>query len=319
MTPALMHATVHVVSDVVQAGAFWDREIVEQTYVSWMDEPRVRESINEQIGGATPMPAGDWFVKHLNGRTFERGLSIGCGTGMLERAAIHLGVCRSIDAFDGSVHSLRVARHEAEQLGYAERIRYFASDFNRPALPHNTYDIVFFNQSLHHVGKLEKLFRAVLVAMTPDALLYLDEYIGPSRTQWNDDVIAPHRAAFAALPAEVRKSDFLPLPIQADDPSEAIRSGEIVAQLGIGFTIGEMRGYGGNLLAVLYPQIDWTRANPDLIPRLIAQDRAMAKNGSYYAVIVARPAKGLHRLYALWRWFIEPKAKRVLFEIGKRI
>jgi SAM-dependent methyltransferase len=306
-------------TDVVQAGAFWDREIVEQTYVSWMDDPRVRESINEQIGGETPMAAGDWFLKHLNGRTFERGLSIGCGTGKLERAAIHLGVCKRIDALDGSVHSLRVARHEAAQLGYAERIHYFASDFNRPVLPRNTYDIVFFNQSLHHVGKLEKLFRAVLAAMTPNAVLYLDEYIGPSRTQWNDDVIAPHRAAFAALPGDVRKSDFLPLPIQADDPSEAIRSGEIVEQLAIGFTIEEMRGYGGNLLAVLYPQIDWTKANPDLIPHLIAQDRVMAGNGSYYAVIVAHPAKGLRRLYALWRWFIEPKAKRVMFEIGRSI
>ena len=306
-------------NDVVSAGAFWDREIVEQTHVSWMNDPRVRDYIHEMIGGSTPMGAGDWFVTRLNGRTFERGLSIGCGVGNLEREAIRRGVCQRMDAFDGSVHSLRIARRDAEKEGYADRIHYFASDFNRPVLPRNTYDIVFFNQSLHHVGKLEKLFRATLRAMKPDAVLYLDEYIGPSRTQWNDEVLAPHRSAFAGLPAEARKGEFLPFPIQYDDPSEAIRSGEIVEQLKIGFEIEEMRNYGGNLLAVLYPMIEWKRAPQDLIARLIDRDRDMLRNGSYYAVIVARPSRGLRRIYALWRWFFEPKVKRVLFEIRKRL
>ncbi|HEX2123876.1 MAG TPA: class I SAM-dependent methyltransferase, partial [Thermoanaerobaculia bacterium] len=197
-------------TDILQAGAFWDREISEKTHVSWMEDPRVRKAIDEAIGGAdTPASAGEWFLARLNGRTFDRGLSIGCGAGNLERAAIGLGVCKRVDAFDGSVHSLHIARQQAEKEGYGDRIRYFASDFNRPALPRNTYDIVFFNQSLHHVGKLEKLFRAILRAMTADAFLYLDEYIGPSRTQWNDVVIAPHRAAFDALPKELRKADFL--------------------------------------------------------------------------------------------------------------
>lgn len=291
-------------TDIVDAGAFWDREIVERTHVSWMDDPRVVAYINERIGGDPDLSRGDWFVRRLNGRTFARGLSIGCGVGNLEREVIRRNLCQRMDAFDGSVHSLRVARRDAVRDGYADRIHYFASDFNRPVLPRNTYDIVFFNQSLHHVGKLEKLFRELLAAMTPDAVLYLDEYVGPSRTQWNDEVIAPQRAAFAALPAEVRKGDFLPLPIQADDPSEAIRSGEILEQLRIGFEIEELRGYGGNILAVLYPMIDWTRAPHDLVPRLIEEDRALAKNGSYYAVVVARPARGLRKAYARTRWFL---------------
>jgi SAM-dependent methyltransferase len=302
-------------NDVVNAGAFWDREIVEQTHTSWMDHPRVRASIDERIGGGTPVSPGDWFVSRLRGRTFERGLSIGCGVGNLEREAIRRGVCKTMDAFDGSVHSLRIARQASEKEGYAARIHYFASDFNRPVLPRNAYDVVFFNQSLHHVGKLEKLYRAILWAMKRDALLYLDEYIGPSRTDWNDAVIAPHRAAFAALPAGVRKSDFLPLPIQVDDPSEAIRSSEILAQLTIGFHIDAARPYGGNLLAVLYPHIDWSRAPDDLLPRLIEEDRAMSAASSYYAVVVARPSRGLRRLYALSRWFIEPKLKRLMIEI----
>lgn len=302
-------------TDIRAASAFWDREIVTPTHVSWMDDPRIRRSINELIGAGVPLSPGEWFIARLDGRTFERGLSIGCGGGNLERVAVRLGLCKRIDAFDGSVQSLHVARTAAEKEGCADRIRYFASDFNRPVLPRNTYDVVFFNQSLHHVRELETLFRAVVRAMTNDAVLYLDEYIGPSRTDWNDALIAPHRAVFAELPAEVRTTDFLPLPIQADDPSEAIRSSEILEQLGIGFHV-EMRGYGGNLLSVLYPQIDWARAPQGLLPRLTERDHAMAKSGSYYAVVAATPARGLRRLYALARWLIEPKVKR-LFHTGR--
>ena len=304
-------------TDVVDAGAFWDREIVEHTHgTSWMEHPLVSESIDRVFGGVS---RGEWFIARLNGHTFERGLSIGCGGGHLERVAVGYGVCKRVDAFDGSVHSLRVARRAAENDGYAGRICYFASDFNRPALPPNAYDIVFFNQSLHHVGKLETLFRALLRAMKPDGVLYVDEYIGPSRTDWNDALIAPHRAAFAALPAEVRKTDFVPLPIQADDPSEGIRSGEIMKQLAIGFDIEEQRDYGGNLLAVLDPLIDWTHAPPDLLSRLLDQDSAMAKSGSYYTLVVARPKRGLRKLYAATRWFLEPKAKRIAYEIRKHL
>jgi hypothetical protein len=57
---------------------------------------------------------------------------------------------------------------------------------------------------------------------------------------------------------DMRKSDSLPLPIQADDLSETVRSRKTMEQVAIGFDIEEMCGYGGNLLSVLYPLVDWT-------------------------------------------------------------
>ena len=306
-------------SDVKRAGAFWDHEIVAQTHVSWMNDPRILDAVHRRIGGdGTPSSAGDWFVSRLQGRTFSRGLSIGCGVGNLEREAIRRNVCATIDAFDASVHSLRLARRAADEEGYGDRIRYFASDFNRPVLPADTYDVVFANQSLHHVGKLEKLFRAIVRAMKSDGVLYIDEYVGPSRSEWNDESIAPHRAVFAGLPAEVRRSDFLPLPVMDEDPSEAIRSSEILPLLSIGFDFEAVRPYGGNLLAVLYPLLDWSRAEDALKERLIEQDAAWARKGSYYAFAVARPSRGMRRRIALLRWLVEPKAKRVLYELRQR-
>jgi SAM-dependent methyltransferase len=307
-------------SDVTRAGSFWDREVVEPTHSSWMSDPRVRDRINAMIGETRPMWPVDWFEQRLGGRKFERALSIGCGTGPLERDLVGRGLCRTVDAFDGSVHSLVIARRLAKDAGVADRIRYFASDFNRPALPRRRYDIVFFHQSLHHVGKLEKLYRAVLRALKPDGYLYLDEFVGPSRTQWNDALAAPHRAIFETLPRELRTMDAMPLPIQPDDPSEAIRSGEIMEQLRIGFEVEEVRGYGGNVLSVLFPLIDWPQSPDDLMLRLMREEDAMlAGEPSYYAIVVARPVRGLFRLYASSRWFLEPKLKRLAYEIRQRL
>lgn len=307
-------------SDVTAAGGFWDREIVAQTHASWMEDPRIHERINERIGRTEAMWPVDWFEQWLGGRRFERALSIGCGTGPLERDLVKRGLCRTVDAFDGSVHSLHVAARAAREAGAGDRIRYFAADFNEPSLPRRTYDIVFFHQSLHHVGKLEKLYRAVLRALKPGGLLYLDEYVGPSRTDWNDALVAPQRAVFSTIAPELRTMPELPLPIQPDDPSEAIRSGEIMEQLRIGFDVAELRGYGGNLLSVLYPLIDWHRAPAELLERLMREEDEWLKTmPSYYAIVVARPATGVRRLYASWRWFLEPKLKRIARELRARM
>lgn len=280
---------------------FWDREVVAPTHTSWMEHPRVREYILKSISGSEaglwPM---DWFMRWVGERRFERGLSIGCGTGPLERDVIRKDLVGRIDAFDGSTNSLRVARDTAAAEGLLSRIHYYAADFNKPVLQEKAYDIVFIHQALHHVERLEKLLPAVMQTLTDDGILYLDEYIGPSRTEWNGRRIRPQRAAFDALPREVRRSDVLPLPIQADDPSEAIRSGEIMDRLRIGFDVKAVRGYGGNLLSVLYPSVDFERA-PGGIERVIEEEKRILEGGAapFYAVVVARPKLGAEGARAL--------------------
>ncbi|HUP48464.1 MAG TPA: hypothetical protein VNA04_06715 [Thermoanaerobaculia bacterium] len=86
------------------ARRFWDREVIETRHVSWLEHPLVRDYVNDVIGG-WPM---DWFERRLGRRRFERALSIGCGSGALERDVILRGICRRVDAFDGSVTSLRL-------------------------------------------------------------------------------------------------------------------------------------------------------------------------------------------------------------------
>jgi SAM-dependent methyltransferase len=305
------------------AEQFWDREVSIEAFHStnWMQNPVIHESINASIGTPErPLWPLDWFEEWLGARRpFRRALSIGCGTGALERDLIRRNLFESIDAFDGSIASLGIAREEAEKAGMRARIRYFAGDFNRPALPRAHYDVVFVHQAMHHVGKLEKLFRAILHALKPNGLLYLDEYIGPSRHEWTEDRYRAQRKWFATVPDEYVYVRELPYPIVPQDPSEAIRSGEIMDQLNVGFDIRAFRGYGGNLLAPIYPAINWSVAPDGLLERLIRSERELLASGerSFHAVIVAAPKRGLRGKIASARYFTEPKLKRIIREIRK--
>ena len=297
---------------------FWNREVHDPSHVHWMALPEVREWINRRVSGDPAVWPLDWFARVVPGRRFARALSVGCGAGALERDLVERGLVDRVDAFDGSLASLAVARSEAARAGRADRIRYFAADFNRPALPRAAYDAVFVHQALHHVAKLEKLLRAIRRALKPDGLLYLEEYVGPSSNDWDAATLAPYAAIYAALPREIRRSDRLLPPVEVADPSEAIRSAEIREQLRVGFHVEQERGYGGNLLSTLLPSLDLERAGAETVRALIAREAALLAAGEpdFYAVIVARPLGGLAGRVADLRYFLEPKLRRAGRELG---
>ena len=308
--------SVHYNSCVVpsEAADFWDREIAAPSHVSWMADPEVRAYINQSISESRHDWPMDWFQQRLARRSYPEGLSIGCGGGPLERDVLRRGICDRMDAFDGSPASIEVAIQEARVAGLVDRVHYSVADFNNPVLPSRRYDIVFFHQSLHHVGKLEKLFRAVLRALKPDGLLYLDEYVGPSRGEWNDLLMTTRRSVFQMVPAERRLTAGLSLPNPSDDPSEAIRSAEILPQLSIGFEIESQRDYGGNLLSILHPAIRWDDSAESLalIRQLIAAEKALLiREPSYYSIILARPRRGIGGALASLEYFIAPKFRRL--------
>jgi SAM-dependent methyltransferase len=294
---------------------FWDSEVIERTHSSWMESLQVRHYINEQISGDPGMWPLEWFQRLLEGRTFDRALSIGCGTGELERSLMKLGLCRRIDAFDASVTSIAVAASAARDAGIDDAVRYFVSDFNKPALPRSAYDAVFFHQSLHHVAKLEKLLRSVLATLKPDGVVYLEEFIGPSRNHWTEETVAPYQPLYEHFTESMRFFDYMPFPVEFGDLSEAVRSADIVPQLRVGFEIDHLRGYGGSVLSVLFPAIVPEKITPEMVTWMLERDREATRAGRphFYAVIVAHPKK--KQIVATARYFVEPKIKWVLRKI----
>ncbi|MEA2490468.1 MAG: hypothetical protein QOH21_2260, partial [Acidobacteriota bacterium] len=117
---------------------YWDRESTQPVTPpshSWMAHPLVREYINESVGGGQGMWPLDWFQKAYPGRRFWNAMSIGCGTGALERDLLQRNLVDRIDACDASVQSLKIARETAATEALAERVHYFEADFNVLDLP----------------------------------------------------------------------------------------------------------------------------------------------------------------------------------------
>ncbi|MDQ3280552.1 MAG: class I SAM-dependent methyltransferase [Acidobacteriota bacterium] len=302
------------------ATAFWDREVVERAHPIWLAHPLVREYVNRQIGGTggSCWPL-DWFQRHYPQR-FPLALSIGCGSGGLERDALRRGISAQIDAFDASPESLAIARAEAAREGMSDALRYYPDDFERADLPPRKYDLIIFQQSLHHVGRLERLLRLVRRALKPNGVVYLDEYIGPSRTYWNEQTFVWYRALFELLPRPLRYAEPFGLPVQWEDLSEAIRSGEIVSRLKIGFEIERFQGYGGNLLAIMFPLLAAGADADDVVKMLVEAEKRLIEGGAppFHALIVARPRRGMKGMMATMRYLAAPKLRRLRTDLLKR-
>jgi SAM-dependent methyltransferase len=272
-----------------------------------MAHPVVRHYINRSIGGQEGAWPLDWFQQRYPGQTFAKVLSIGCGSGALERDLVRRGIAASVEAFDASPASIDLARKLAAGEGFSSAIHYSIADFNRVALDRSKFDLVCFHQSLHHVEALEHLLVQVRRALKPGGMLYLDEFVGPSRTYWNEYTVRWYRALYQTFPRSVRHFDQFALPIQKEDPSEAIRSSEILSRLVIGFTLEEFRGFGGNILAVFFPNCVVEQLTDDQVRSMIAAEEALIHAGAphFHAVIVARPKQGAASFLADLRYQLE--------------
>ncbi len=261
---------------------------------TWLHEPQVRRYVNASITGDPDCWPIDWLQRRCAGRTFSRGLSLGCGEGLLDRDVAGKDICASIVGIDLLDSAIERARELAREAGL-DGIEYRRADLNRLELEEDAFDIVFSHQALHHVADLEGCVAEIAKALRPEGLVYLDEYVGPSRSEWRRPLIAAAEELYQSLPKTLRQRRRLRFPIDRSDPSEAVRSSEIVAVLEHHFSIVERHDYGGNLLALIHPHLRWDKlSQPEglrTMEQLIAAERRLLDDGapSFYTVLIAEP------------------------------
>jgi SAM-dependent methyltransferase len=232
-------------------------ETDEWTRRYWQAHPLTVRHINRCITGNAD---GDWmaFTKQLVGAR-RRGLSLGCGYGAVERHGLAVGLCEHFEACDLSPEAIEVAEDEARKAGVAGRISYRVADLNTVELARAAYDFVIAAQSLHHVEALEHLLDEVHASMTDDGVFVVQEYVGPSRFQSGAEVVELWNGVLAALPRELRvepgtgnvRESLRPPAADAVagvDPSESVRSGEILPLLEERFRVTYRADFGGTLL-----------------------------------------------------------------------
>lgn len=278
----------------------------------WTELRDVQDVINRRVSGD---PAVDPFIYFLRTRLagrlpVTRALTLGCGGGELERGLCQHGFALEHEGVDVAPLAVEKAVAAAREEGL-EHLRYRVEDVNVLHLEPASYDVVFGVHSIHHVEGLEHVFRQVAAALKPGGFLFMSEFLGPSRFQWTDRQLEVVNGLLRALPEEyrirtvdggVKKKVRRPTVAEmlATDPSEAVRSAEILAVAAGFFEILEVRPYGGTVLQLLLEEIAGRFARPgtggrELLAALCDLEWALIAAGhltSDFAVVVARSKGG---------------------------
>ena len=278
----------------------------------WTELRDVQDVVNRRVSGD---PAVDPFMHFLRtwlaGRLpVARALTLGCGGGELERGLRQHGFAREHEGVDVAPLAIEraVAAAKEEGLGH---LRYRVEDVNVLHLEPASYDVVFGVHSIHHVEALEHVFRQVAAALKPGGFFFMSEFVGPNRFQWTPLQLEVVNGLLRALPEEyrIRTGDgAVKMKVRrptvsemiATDPSEAVRSAEILDVAASFFEILEVRPYGGTVLQLLLEDIAGRFAQPgtggrELLAAICDFEWALIGAGrlsSDFAVVVARVKDG---------------------------
>jgi SAM-dependent methyltransferase len=252
-------ATCDICAAVAIQNRWDDREFTAHLeLLVWTASPIVKRYLHALVSGD---PNCDWLTwveaAHLPPRA-DRALVLGCGSGWLERALAARGRFRSILACDFATESVTRARAAAEAEGFSS-IDYMVLDLENERLPPGPFDAVIANDVLHHITGLEPLYSRIEGSLAPGGKLVFNEYVGPNRFQYDDarmEIVnrylrlLPNRLRWDPITGRLlwRRERVDPKQLTIDDPTEAVRSEEVLPLARRFFHVEKEYPYGGGLL-----------------------------------------------------------------------
>lgn len=296
-------------------GTFWsESQAVSRT--RWWHSPLIVRFVNSIVNGE---PIDDLSMgltnkaKSLLGSRLPlaKGISVGGGVGTKEMRLISQGLVKSFDLFELSEDRIAQGRALANKLGLGENIRFFHGDAFAAIQGKEIYDLVHWNNSLHHMMDVHQVVFWSREVLKTGGLFYMDDFVGPSRFQW------PARQL--AIASEVRRSlrgtKYLRSPtrkslltrrslscrlqrpdletMRRTDPSEAADSEQILPAIKKFFPEGEIIKTGGIIyslaLADVIANFDETlEEDRRLLQSLLDMEIPIINKGeTHYAVCLA--------------------------------
>lgn len=279
--------------------------------IHWTEHVAIQQRLNKKVSGDPLKDAYQFFIDFLKEKGLNFPLSccltLGCGAGDLERGLAQYDFCKRHDAYDIADGAIKRAEEQAKADGLSH-IFYKVTDIDRISLSPDTYDVVFGVSSVHHFNKLEHIFSEVKKSLKPGGFFFLNEFVGPTKFQWTDKQLNIVNSLLQILPERYRvnKRDGTTIktkyrrPSIAEmdtiDPSEAIRSEDILRLLPIYFEIVAKKDSGGTILHLLLQDIagnfDYNNDQDMILLNMLFEiEDALMEIGeipSDFAVIIAR-------------------------------
>jgi 2-polyprenyl-3-methyl-5-hydroxy-6-metoxy-1,4-benzoquinol methylase len=266
---------------------------VRSTSSHWYDVPTVVEHRVRRAAAGTGRDHVDRFVAtHLGDRRDLCGLSVGCGTGGKEIRWARTGRFRRLDAFDLSEAAIKAATDAAAAADLSDVTRFFVGDLFELAIDHDQYDVVIFEDALHHLSPLDDALRKTETLLRPRGYVVVHDYVGPNRLQMKRDTVKKANAILAAVPMRYRKQTnhrvkrnvCVPsrLRMILRDPSEAPESSSILRLLAARFDVLEVTMLGGTLISPLLDGIAQNFGEPagqEILSALLILEDALIDTG----------------------------------------
>jgi len=264
--------------------------------------PEVRKRWNLKCTGNPELGYEEYVVnKYLKDRTNIRMLSVGSGSGTKERIFAQFPQFSLIEGIDLSPKQVAMAKEAAinENL---DKVKYLCGSFPDYPFEANSYDVILFNSSLHHLRNVNDLLKNKVKSLLKDnGYLIVFEYTGPNCLQWTDKQLKAANRLLKTLPEAYKirldgKSQkttiYRPglLRMLLVDPSEAVDSEAIIPSLHEHYKVIEENKVGWNLLMILLKDIAHNFLSKDkevqsLLHTLFeAEDRFIEETGTSDAI-----------------------------------
>ncbi|UXN66742.1 class I SAM-dependent methyltransferase (plasmid) [Phyllobacterium sp. A18/5-2] len=145
-----------------RTASHWDLQHFDPVFLraEWSFHPYAKQRLHHLLGGVAARE--EWFYyQHLNGRSNLRALGIGVGTANSELRLLSTGTIGRYDLYDVSQAALDSARVDAEHIGIADKARFICKDIHTVDLEPESYDVITFIASLHHIEDLDGILKKV--------------------------------------------------------------------------------------------------------------------------------------------------------------
>lgn len=116
----------------------------------------------------------------------KRGLSIGCGLGHKELMLLENDIVQEFICFDLSAEGIARARQNAEKKGMSDRVSFINEDFFESKYADETYDLVFWDNSLHHMMDATAAVKKSYDVLNTGGIFFCNDFVGKNRFQYSD-------------------------------------------------------------------------------------------------------------------------------------
>jgi SAM-dependent methyltransferase len=197
----------------------------------------------------------------------QRCLSLGSGLGRVEKHLVEIGFATSIDAIDVCTDVNAGERLKDENIVTKQ------GDLNFVELEECTYDFILCHGILHHLINLEHVLEQINLALRPDGLFLVYEYVGENRWQFSAERMRQLRQLFPDVSLTL-------YPRWKVDGFESVRSGELLPLLQSFFGNRAERtvSFGG----VYFPALRCSTVRSETyVSRIIHEDESALKSGAF--------------------------------------